>query len=355
VVGDSLVVETSTDWEQLELESLDNVLEYSEKDSIAKEKNLQTVMMKTYLHNTDLLSKRMVGARILEPHSSESELTWPKRFKLESNHLDVKDIPGIISRNDISVSKWSTNSKDILLTVSTKDISHSEKDMSVSTVSADDNDDILLGSTKDIFQSLTGYMKMGGGGVKRKLDDPGRWWLPSSWRAPWRRAWPSTRTTSEGRRGGWSRSTDPSRAEHLINEHYRNKQIWEKLKLELTDDMDREAGVSADGGGDQEDGEASGPIRGDRHDPVEAALGGADRDHEQEEGGVEDGQHAGQGQHHRGDGQGGHRGEGGEQLPRVFVRRKVRMRDGVSRDGRQQLSIVNYISKSGKGANSSTK
>jgi hypothetical protein len=77
VVGDSLVVETSTDWEQLELESLENVLEYGEKDSIAKEKNLQTEMMKTYLHNTDLLSKRMVGARILEPNSSVSELTWP--------------------------------------------------------------------------------------------------------------------------------------------------------------------------------------------------------------------------------------------------------------------------------------
>jgi hypothetical protein len=190
--------------------------------------------------------------------------------------------------------------------VSTKDISHPEKDMSVSTVSADNNDDILLGSTQDIFQSLTGYMKMGGGGAKRKLDDPGRWWLPSSWRAPWRRAWPSTRTTSEGRRGGWSRSTDPSRAEHLINEHYRNKQIWKKLKLELTDDMDRKAGVSADGGGDQEDGEASGHVRGDQHDPVQAVLGGANRDHEQEEGGVDDGQHAGQGQHHQGDGQGGH-------------------------------------------------
>ena len=59
--------------------------------------------------------------------------------------------------------------------------------------------------------------------------------------------------------------------------------------MELTDDMDKEAGVSADGGGDQEDGEASGPIRGDRHEHVEAALGGADHDHEpEEEGGVEE-------------------------------------------------------------------
>ena len=70
---------------------------------------------------------------------------------------------------------------------------------------------------------------------------------------------------------------------------------------------------------------------------------------------MDDGQHAGQGQHHQGDGQGGHGGEGGEQLSRVFVRRKVRMRDGVSREGRHQLSIVNYVSKSGKGAISSTK
>ena len=63
---------------------------------------------------------------------------------------------------------------------------------------------------------------------------------------------------------------------------------------------------------------------------------------EQEEGGVDDGQHAGQGQHHQGDGQGGHGGEGGEQLSRVLILR-------------HQLGIVNYFSKSGKGAKSSTK
>ena len=137
-----------------------------------------------------------------------------------------------------------------------------------------------------------------------------------------------------------------------MDEHYRNKQIWEKLKLELTDDVERKAGVSADGGGGQEDGEAGGHIRGARHDPVEAVRGGVGRDHEQEEGGVdvEDGQHAGQGQHHQGDGQGGHGGEGGEQLPRFVVQRKVR---GVARDGRRQLSIVGYFSKSGKGDKSS--
>ena len=62
---------------------------------------------------------------------------------------------------------------------------------------------------------------------------------------------------------------------------------------------------------------------------------------------------AGQGlQLDRADGQHG-RG-GGEQLPRVIVKRKVRLRDGVIRDGRLQLSIVNFVSKSGEGGNSST-
>ena len=53
------------------------------------------------------------------------------------------------------------------------------------------------------------------------------------------------------------------------------------------------------------------------------------------------------------DGQGGHGGEGGEQLPRVIVRKKFKMKEGVQRDGRLQLSIVNFISKSGRGAESS--
>ena len=116
--------------------------------------------------------------------------------------------------------------------------------------------------------------------------------------------------------------------------------------------MDRKAGVSADGGGGQEDGEAGGHVRGALHDPVKTVLDGVGRDQEQGEGGadVEDGQHAGQGQHHQGDGQGGHGGEGREQLHRCIVQRKVR---GMARDGRRQLSIVGYFSKSGKGDKSS--
>ena len=56
---------------------------------------------------------------------------------------------------------------------------------------------------------------------------------------------------------------------------------------------------------------------------------------------------------HHGDGPGGHGGEGEEQLPRVIVRKKFKMKDGIQRDGRLQLSIVNFISKSGRGAEGS--
>ena len=73
------------------------------------------------------------------------------------------------------------------------------------------------------------------------------------------------------------------------------------------------------------------------------------------EGVVDDGQHAeqGQGQHHHGGGQGGHGGEGEEQLHRVLARRGRKVR-GISRDGRPQLSIVNFICKSVRGVKSST-
>ena len=234
--------------------------------------------------------------------------------------------------------------------VSTEDISYIEKDMCVSNVSADDNKDIMSESTQDIFQSLRGYMELGGGGAKRKLDDPGRWWLPSSWRAPRRRPWPSTHTTSEGRRGGWSRSTDPSRAEYLEKDHIRHKKIWKHLTLELTTEGDREHGDHVDGGGAEGDGDARGDRLNDQQGPGDQEHHEhhelrEHREHHEHRDGRDDGQHAGPVQGHQVDGQVGHGGEGVEQQPRVFVRRKVRMKEGVSRDGRLQLSIVNFVKK----------
>ena len=269
---------------------------------------------------------------------------------------EFEDISVTVPEKDINVSTVSTEDMKKLLSMSTEDISYIEKDMCVSNVSTDGNKDIISESTQDIFQSLRGYMELGGGGAKRKLDDPGRWWLPSSWRAPRRRPWPSTHTTSEGRRGGWSRSTDPSRAEYLENEHIRHKKIWKHLKLKLTTEGDGEPGDHVDGGGAQGDGDAGGDVLNNQQGPGEEHQEHREhhelrehREHHEHRDGGDDGQQAGPVQGHQVDGQVGHGGEGVEQQPRVLVRRKVRMKDGVSRDGRLQLSIVNFMQKSGKG------
>ena len=168
---------------------------------------------------------------------------------------------------DKNVSRMSAYGKNALLSVSACDTTQPEKDMSVSTLSTYDNDDKLSVSTSDIFPSVKGYMEMGGGGLKRRRGDPGRWWLPpsTSWRASQRRRWPSSRTTSEVRRGGWSRSTDPSQAEQLLEEHIRHKEIWREL--ELTKYVDRE---SADGGGARGDRDAQ---HHDQEDQVGPGVG----------------------------------------------------------------------------------
>ena len=204
---------------------------------------------------------------------------------------------------------------------------------------------------------------------------------------------------------------DPGQADNLWNEHIKHKQIWKDLELTLHVDRESAADgdVQADGGehgttaghgpawdgdnttvgngleshqhlgealGDDEHcdqdhgdgwdgGQQAGPELQRRvddpgvQDLVDARDGGqqagpvlqrlVDGPGVQDQGDdVRDGaQQAGPGLQRHVDGPGGH-GEG-EQLPRVIVRRRVRLRDGVKRDGRLQLSIVNFTSEIGRG------
>ena len=106
-----------------------------------------------------------------------------------------------------------------------------------------------------------------------------------------------------------------------------------------------------DGGGAQEDGEAHGQVLEDQLVHGVSSEGGADRERdearlEQADGdGRADPEHRGQAPHV--DGHCEHGGGQEEQSTRVFVRRKVRLSDGVVRDRRLQLSMVNFFAKSG--------
>ena len=65
VVGDDRV-ETSSDWEQVEMDRLDEDLETDTDDKATKENTANELVKKTYLEETNLLSKRMVGTRKLK-------------------------------------------------------------------------------------------------------------------------------------------------------------------------------------------------------------------------------------------------------------------------------------------------
>ena len=246
------------------------------------------------------------------------------------------------------------NNNEILL--STQDIFQSKQDINVSAVSTED---ILLEQTGDILESKTGYNS--GGRNKRKLVEQ-EWEstsppTPSPWRAPRSSRsipWPSSQPTSECRRGGWSRSTDPHRADKLQNEHVRMKQSLEKLKLaiEITggEEGDGRPGVDPHPGGAHDDGDARGHW-GDGQPEVpspEPAREVHERGRGRVRGGVRDGAQRDQGHgqhlHHRADGESRHRGGGVEHLPRILAKRGRKVR-GVVRDGRPQLSMRNYISK----------
>jgi hypothetical protein len=320
-------------WESDEFETLDKVLEMTRPDSTAcLEDNTYTSMMKTYLNNTDLASKRMVGATEVDPHSPESELGSWKRIKYEDNYVKDKDILSEIS----------------------------QKDICVSTVSTEDNKTYSV-SAEDIFDTLQEYKAADGGRYKRRLGDEGRWWLPPSWTGARRPCWPSSRSTSEGRRGGWEKHTDPGSGEELLRKHYEHKLFWKTL--ELTDNSMGEGdsqehldGDTASGGGHH------GDALQDDHVPrvdqlqLDTHYGGAGPEHTQHSDGdqtvhgaetVDDQPGAPVHQHHGG----GHSRQVRDQQPIIVRKRKTRMKVGVRRDGKLQLSMVNFTFKSGEGGN----
>ena len=185
--------------------------------------------------------------------------------------------------------------------------------------------------------------------------------MPPSWTGTRRPCWPSSRSTSEGRRGGWERHTDPDRGEEQLRKHYEHKVFWKTL--ELTDNIMGEGDSQEHLDGDTASGEGHhGDALQDDHDPrvdqlqLDTHYGGAGPEHTQHSDGdqtvhgaetVDDQPGAPVHQHHGG----GHSRQVRGQQPIIVRKRKTRMKVGVRRDGKLQLSMENFTFKSGEGGN----
>ena len=281
---DSILEETGVvieaenkNWEESALEELDDILGDQDHD---REDKLEDTML-IYLENTNLLSKRMVSATLVEePHLPESGLMLEGQTDLFQN--GTNEISDIMSGKYIS-HRIGTDTHDIP--------GHYNSKMSVSS---------------------SGLQQ----GCKRALDDDGSWWLEPSWRCRRRPGWPSS--SSSWRLGG--AGTLQRRTDSLINKSNNNKTLWKSLNLTgntvqfRTSSTDWSWVHGADGGYEQH-------------------RGGAEARDDQGEGG-------GRGEHVGGAGTQGGGGESG-QVARLFVKgaKNVRVQ---KRDNRRQLSISNY-------------
>ena len=315
-------------WEDMEYILLDNILE---ENTDTETDNSMDIMMNLYLSNTNLLSKRMMSATLVKPHSSESGLMVEHSTELIND--ENKDI----------LSKDNVSSKDMIM------------------------------SRKDIFLSKQRYISGTGTQFKRKCSDPGDWWLPSDWQSTRSRRWPSsassstappglpssTGTSSSGRwTGRGDRRLEPEWVDSLIREQNNHKQLWSTLDLtsmKLQGDADgdphSEDGQGVAGGhlGARDDGVRDGEVRvagaGSMHTMQAVEVG--DRHHSQpgaiDRGGGARVGGAGELHDHRADDGRGHLEHDSEQQSRIIVKgRKYRLRDGASRDGRLQLGIKTF-------------
>ena len=172
--------------------------------------------------------------------------------------------------------------------------------------------------------------------------------MPSTWRPSHRARWPSTPSTSRRSRGGWSRDTDPERAEDNLEERDKHQRLWRKLKLTMerpdsevdTGGLEYDDRQGAPGGGGelqgagvtpQEDGVLLSQSHGEANLNSLVILGGHATIS------TEDEDHLPGGHVHLVHG-------GGEQGPAAPKKRKYnrKLRGGQSRDGIKQTAITTF-------------
>ena len=104
------------------------------------------------------------------------------------------------------------------------------------------------------------YISTGSNSGKRKLNDDGRWWLPTDTLRVSRARWPTSVATRRGRTGRWSRDMDPWLVEDLIMKQSKHKEHWKHLYLNWGGSNDEEAQLRHPGGagGEGDDGQHAG-------------------------------------------------------------------------------------------------
>ena len=286
--------------------------------------DVQDDAMRTYLNNTNLLSKRMVSATIsVEPHLPESELRGDGEQGKSNNGVDKQDIKHNVSKKGYIVSQ------------------------------------------KRYIVSTGRYICDGQNTAKRKVADSGSWWLPSTWRSTRRPRWPTSTWSTLGRRAStWNLETAPDEVDSLIRESLSHKELWKSLKLTSATNIKQhwygleggEDGGPAGGGVDGQDDDVPqvGDEQGVGPDVEGAAVEGGDTQRQDRDGQTL--QEGGEGGGPVVEGGGAqvpgevphtHGGRGGEQVARSFQRRKFRLKNGLVRDSLLQLDIRNYTQHTG--------
>ena len=184
--------------------------------------------------------------------------------------------------------------------------------------------------------------------TKRKSGDDGEWWLPSQWRSSTRARWPSSASTSRRRRGGWSATTDPERADSLLMEKDKHKLLWKDIRLTCEGRVDGYEHLEDGGGGDEQRGEPHGA---EGHTPRDYGVvrpsvqpgGGGLKEFVRQNVHLQSGSEEAADPVLPGDDVQLVRG-GGEQSPVAHKKRRYfrKLRGGVSRNGYLQTNILNF-------------
>jgi hypothetical protein len=273
------------------------------EEAVGVRDDILDAKMKTYLEDTNLHSKRMVGAT-----------NWVEPYQPKSG-LNVGNMSMCLGYKDNILSQDNETQEDIFV-------------------------------SKDICMSTRVIISTGSESSKRKLGDDGDWWLPSGWKMTRSSRGPGSSTTgtgppspprsSWGRWCGWRDVPEPGEIEKLNKEHEKHKQFWSKLDLTSEVELGVQVVQPVHPGGREHDGH-DGALLGGRggsalcREPGTSATG---------DGGVCGGGPGGSHQHHQGDVPRSHGMS--QNSTRIFAGRKYRLKDGASRDRRKQLGIRNF-------------
>ena len=164
-----------------------------ETDAYTENKDIMKSKMRTYLNNTNLLSKMNVSATSsVEPHPHESELL----VHIFEQEVNVEDRQDVFTTNIVFEKSMETQNSE--------------------TKSMETHNNISLSKN---------YISNGKSIKKRLSWDEWMWWLPPTRSTSRRSRWPAS-GSPRSLSSTCSQEVDPGRSDNLIIEHMKHKHLW---------------------------------------------------------------------------------------------------------------------------------